>query len=169
VTRGASVDESVTARPSPALDEVFRFQRTLLACASGRPVEPEWVGPCAPAAFLALSRDLLSLLASLDADGGTVLAEYLPERGWEFPHLRRRRCRPWMLLSNGERLGLVSAVVAVLRGRGQRPRPGYRAHDPFQQLWPAMATAQRDTVRRQARRWPLPIRRRVIAASALSP
>jgi TniQ protein len=165
----ASVDVPVTARPSPALDEVFRFQRTLLACASGLPVEPEWVGPCAPGVFLGLSRDLLSLLASLDADGATVLAEYLPDRGWEFPRLRRCRCRPWVLLSIGERLSLVSAVVALLRGRGRRLRPGHRAEDPFQQLWPAMTTAQRDTVRRQARRWPPPIRRRVVTASALSP
>ena len=104
--------------PSPALDEVFRFQRTLLACASGRPVEPAWVGPCAPGALLGLSRDLLGLLASLDADGGTVVAEYLPDRGWEFPRLRRCRCRPWVLLSIGERLSLISAVVALLRGRG---------------------------------------------------
>jgi len=114
----ASIGVPVTPCPSPALDEVFRFQRTLLACASGRPVEPEWVGPCAPGAFLGLSRDLLSLLASLDADGGTVLAEYLPDRGWEFPRLRRCRCRPWVLLSIGERLSLISAVVALLRGRG---------------------------------------------------
>jgi hypothetical protein len=163
----ASVDVPIVPRASSTLDDVFRLQRTLLACAQGRAVDPEWIGPCEPRVFLGLVRTLLILLASLDVRGTTVLAEHLLVSGGEFPRLRRCRCRPWVLLSTGERGRLLTAVVVVLRGRGKRS--GHHVDDPFRQLWPAMSTAQRDTLRRHARRWPPGIRRRVASAAALSP
>jgi hypothetical protein len=162
---GASVDLPISNRQSPSLDDAFRLQRTLLACARGQPVDQDWVGRCDPGTFLRMIRDLLTLLASRDADGITVLAEYLPDRGWEYARLRRRGYRHWVLFSIGERLSLMSAVVSLLQGRGRR-RPARRhAEDPFQHLWPVMSTAQRDTVRQQARRWPLSIRRRLVSAA----
>jgi hypothetical protein len=104
-------------------------------------------------------------LASLDADGATVLAEYLPDCGWEHARLRRRGYRHWVLSSIGERLTLTSAVVSLLQRRTGRRRAGRHPDDPFQPLWSAMSTAHQDTVRKQARRWPPSIRRRLVNAT----
>ena len=103
-----------------------------------------------PGTFLRLVRDLLTLLTSLDADRCFVLAEYLPDREWEHARLRRRGYRHWVLSSIGERLSLTSAVVSVLRAHRRRRTAGRDACDPFQHLWSAMPTTQRDTLRRQA-------------------
>jgi hypothetical protein len=166
---GASIDVPISARESLAWDDVFRLQRTLLACAKGQPVEQDWVGRCAPGTFLRMIRDLLTLVANQDADGATVLAEYVPNRGWEYPCVRRRGDRHWVLCSIGERLSLLSAVVALLRGRRPRRQAVRQAEDPFEQLWPAISTPQRDTLRVQARRWPSSIRHRLDEAALLSP
>lgn len=162
---GASVDVPLSARPSPDLDEVFHFQRSLLACARGQPVDADWVGPCAPETFLRLIRDLLTLLASLDADGSVVLAEYILDRGWAYARLRRRGYRHWALSSIGERLSLVRAVVSLLQPRRRRRGAGGRPEDPFLHVCSAMSTAHQATVRTQARGWPPSIRRRFVNAA----
>jgi hypothetical protein len=149
------------------LDDVFRLQRTLLACAQGQPADVAWLGPCRPLVFLGLIRTLLILLASLDVAGTTVLAEHVLDDDCKFPRLRRGRCRPWVLLSNGERVRLLIAVVTMLRDPGGHARP--HAADAFQQLWPAMSPDQRDTLRRHARRWPPVIRHRIATAAACQP
>jgi hypothetical protein len=75
----ASVELSIASPESASLDDVFRLQRALLACAQGEAVDAAWAGTCRPVMFLQLVRDLLTLLVSVDADGRTVLAEYLPD------------------------------------------------------------------------------------------
>jgi hypothetical protein len=116
--------------------------------------------------FLQLVRDLLTLLVSVDADGYTVLAEYLPDRGWEYPRLSRRRARRWAWCAIGERLSLLSAVVAVLRAPRRRVGARGPLDDPFEPLWAAMSTTQRGTLQQHARHWPPAIRRRLVKVPA---
>jgi hypothetical protein len=159
---GASVDVAIASPESASLDDVFRLERDLLECAQGEAVDAAWVGPCPPVIFLQLIRDLLTLLVSVDADGRTVLAEYLPDRGWEYPRLSRRRARRWAWCAIGERLSLMGAVVAVLRAPRRRAAARRPLDDPFKPLWAAMSTTQRDTLRQHARHWPPSIRRRLM-------
>jgi hypothetical protein len=159
---GASVDVPIASPESASLDDVFRLQRAVLACAQGEAVDSAWAGPSSPVMFLQLIRDLLTLLVSVDADGRTVLAEYLRDRGSEDPRLCRRGARRWVWRAIGERLSLMSAVIAVLRAPHRRRGTRSPADDPFHPLWAAMSTTQRDTLRQDARHWPPSIRRRLV-------
>jgi hypothetical protein len=161
---GTSMDVPLPAAAHSAFADVFRLQTTLLACAQGHAVDRAWAGRCEARTFLGLIRDLVTLVASRDAHGTAVLADYLPERVWDYPRLRIREHQRWAMLSSIERLILMSAVIALLRGpRGQAEE--VRAEDPLHRLWPALSPSQRDTLRRRARRWPIAIRRRLVNAT----
>ncbi|MEP7303885.1 MAG: hypothetical protein ABJA98_00070 [Acidobacteriota bacterium] len=97
-------------RPSP----VLHLQQTLLACSLLQQPNPFWVGRCGPRAFLQLTHDLLQLVMLRDEQDRAVLADYLPERDWDFPRLRLRAHHQFPTLSAGERFALLSAVTALV-------------------------------------------------------
>jgi len=156
---GASLNLSMrTARwQSP----VLHLQQTLLACSLMQRPDPLWVGRCGPRAFLQLAHDLLQLMMQRDEHDRGVLADYLPERDWDFPRLRLRAHHRFPMLSACERFALLSAVTAVLLGSSvESPRP----IDPLHRLWQVLTPPRRRALVTAARRWPRRIRERVLAA-----
>jgi hypothetical protein len=118
-----------TARPQ---SRVLHLQQTLLACSLMERPDPLWVGRCGPRRFLQLTDDLLQLVMLRDEHDRGVLADYLPERDWDFPRLRLRAHHRFPTLSACERFALLSAVTALLLGP-VTPRP--RSMDPLLRLW----------------------------------
>jgi hypothetical protein len=58
----------------------------------------------------------------------------------------------------------MSAVVALLGGPCLLA-DGVRAEDPLHRLWQVLSTSQREALRQRARRWPISIRRRLLATT----
>jgi hypothetical protein len=107
---------------------------------------------------LQLTHDVLQLVMLRDECDAGVLADYLPERDWDYPRLRLRAHHQFPTLSACERFTLLSAVVAVLRGT---VTPGSRAMDPLVRLWQVLPPHRRETLAKQGRRWPQRIRGRL--------
>jgi hypothetical protein len=91
-----------------------------------RSQDPEWVG-CAPVVFLGLIRNVLSLLASVDADRVTVLPSLRTPPVARVTHALSCDAVHW------ERLRLLSAVVARLYGP-RAFRPAHQADEPLPPL-----------------------------------
>jgi TniQ protein len=142
---------------------VLSLQQTLLACSLMQRPGPSWVGRCGPRAFLRLAHDLLHLVMQRDEHDCSVLADYLPERDWDFPRLRLRAHHRFPTLSACERFALLSAVTAVLLGPSAASP---RTIDPVHRLWQVLTPPRRRALVTAARRWPQRIRERVFAAQA---
>jgi TniQ len=125
---------------------VLALQQTLLACSLMQRPDPSWVGRCGPRTFLRLAHDILHLVMQRDEHDCSVLADYLPERDWDFPRLR------------------VRALTAVLLGPPAAASP--RTIDPLHRLWQVLTPPRRRALVTAARRWPKRIRERVFAAQA---
>jgi hypothetical protein len=117
---------TLPARSVP-LSPVLQLQHTLLACSLSQAPDTSWAGRCGPRTFLQLTHDLLQLVMRRDESDSGVLADYLPERDWDYPRLRLRAHHQFPTLSACERFALMSAVAALLRGTSA---PGPRAMDP---------------------------------------
>ena len=92
-----------------------------------------------------------------------VLADYLPERDWDFPRLRLRAHHRFPTLSACERFVLLSAVTALLLGSvTTSPRP----LDPLVRLWQVLTPPRRLALVTAGRCWPQRIRERLLAAKA---
>jgi TniQ protein len=155
---GASLDlPAHTATLTP----VLQLQHTLLACSLMQAPDSSWVGRCGPRAFLQLTHDLLQLVMLRDEYDSAILADYLPERDWDYPRLRLRAHHRFPTLNASERFALLSAVVALLRGTSA---PGPRAMDPLTRLWQALTPHRRQALTKLGRRWPQRIRWRLLNA-----
>jgi hypothetical protein len=152
---GASLN--FPARTAP-LTPVLQLQHTLLACSLMQPPDPSWVGRCGARAFLQLTHDLLQLVMRRDQSDAAVLADYLPERDWDYPRLRLRAHHQFATLSACQRFALLSAVVALMHGTFE---PGPRGMDPLMRLWHMLTPDGRQTLVRVGRRWPQRIRARL--------
>lgn len=157
---GASFD--LPAHTAP-LTPVLQLQHTLLACSLLQAPDSSWVGRCGPRTFLQLTHDLLQLAMLRDERDAGVLADYLPERDWDYPRLRLRAHDHFPTLSACERFALLSAVVALLCAT---VAPGPRAMDPLVRLWQVLTPQRREALARRGRRWPQRIRRRLLNAMA---
>jgi hypothetical protein len=157
---GASLD---LPAHTATLTRVLQLQHTLLACSRLQAPDSWWVGRCGPRAFLLLTHDLLQLVMLRDEYDAGVLADYLPERDWDYPRLRLRAHHHFPTLSACERYALLSAVVAVLCGT---VAPGPRAMDPLIRLWQVLPPERREVLAERGRRWPQRIRRRLLNAMA---
>jgi hypothetical protein len=73
------------------LTPVLQLQHTLLSCSLMQAPDTAWAGRCGPRTFLQLTHDLLQLVMLRDERDAGVLADYLPERDWDY---QRSGCAP---------------------------------------------------------------------------
>ena len=140
------------------LTPVLQLQHTLLSCSLMQTPDAAWVGRCGPRTFLRLTHDLLQLVMLRDDHDAGVIADYLPERDWDYPRLRLRAHHQFPTLGACERFALLSAVVALLRGT---VTPGPHAMDPLVRLWQVLPPYRRDALAKLGRRWPKRVRGRL--------
>jgi len=103
------------------------------------------------------------LVMMRDERDQAFFADYIPERDWDYPRRRRRAQHHFPTLSVSERLVLLSAVTALLRGPSAAD---IRAVDPLRRLWQVLTPHHRHALAVAGRRWPQRIRVRLFDAMA---